>query len=127
MLAQMPLLAALVLLQDSPVESKGLQVLWVPQALAETSNTTAGFKFRHPLGKQEVCLSKAREFQAILDKLPAPMKANGIWISTGNAFLYSDEENLELKSLVAMAKAHKIHVFLCEIPDQPLGWKKVDG
>ena len=123
---QLPLLAALVLVQDSPQESKGLQVMWLPRSMAEAAKTAAGFKFRHPLSKQEMCVGKARDFQAILEKMPAQMKANGIWISTGNSFLYSDEENLELKSLVAAAKAHKVYVFMCEIPDQPLGWKKVD-
>lgn len=124
MLPQLPLLAALVLLQDQPQEAKGLQVLWVPQAGAVGS--AAGFTFRHPLSGNQTVLPKAKGFAEILAKLPAAMKANGIWISTTNGFLYSEEENQELKALVALAKANRIYVFKCEIPDQPLGWRKID-
>jgi hypothetical protein len=126
----MPLLAALILFQGSgpvPQEAKGLQILWVPMAVAETSNTTPGFKFRHPITYAELSFTKAKELKTILEVLPTPMKENGIWISTTNSFLYSKEENLELKTLVAMAKAQKIVVFLCELPKQPEGWKKVEG
>lgn len=126
MLTQWPLLAALVLLQDSPQEARGLKVLWVPQATTAAARTPAGFTFSHPITRQEVCIGKAKDFQAILEKMPAPMKTNGIWISTTNAFLYSDEENRELKALVAIARAQNVYVFMCELPLQPLGWRKVD-
>lgn len=120
------LLAALVLLQDIPQESKGLQILWVPSSLSVTSNTDPGFKFRHPVSGAEVCFSKAKDLKKIIDSMPTQMKNNGIWISTTNAFLYSEKENKELKLLVRMAKLQKVYVFKCEIPEQPLGWKKVD-
>jgi hypothetical protein len=121
---------ATILVQEGgtvPMESKGLQVLWVPQALAETSNTTAGFKFRHPLTRVDLSFAKAANLRGILDQLPAAMRDNGIWVSTTNAFLYTKKENLELKHLVALARARKIYVFQCELGEQPQGWKKVDG
>jgi hypothetical protein len=124
------LFAVMALLQDAgtvPVEGKGLQVLWMPEALAGTSNTTAGFKFRHPVSKEHMSFTKAKDLQPILEKLPQQMKDNGIWISTSNSFLYSDQENLELKALAARARALKIYVFMCELGEQPHGWKKVDG
>jgi len=130
MLLPSMLLAATVLLQDAgtvPMEGKGLQVLWMPAALAETSNTAAGFKFRHPTRNEDMSFSKAKDFQPILENLPPQMKANGIWISTSNAFLYTDQENLELKALVGRARTLKIHVFICELGEQPQGWKRADG
>lgn len=126
MLFPKAIFAALVLLQEVPQESKGLQILWVPSSLSATSNTAPGFKFRHPISRDEMCFSKAKDLKKIIESMPAQMKENGIWISTTNSFLYSEEENKELKELVRMAKPHKIHVFKCEIPEQPLGWKKVD-
>ena len=128
MLIPATILAALVLVlvQDTPQESKGLQILWVPNSLSATSNTAPGFKFRHPVTREELCFSRAKDFKKIMDAMPSQMKENGIWISTTNTFLYSDEENAELKDLVRMAKQKKIYVFKCEIPEQPLGWKKVD-
>ncbi len=118
--------AAFVQLQEQPQESKGLAVQWVPQAVAGGPRTAAGFSYRDPLSGREATLQKAKDFAQVLATMPAAMKANGIWISTTNAFLYSPEENLELKALVALAKAGRVHVFLCEIPNQPLGWRKLD-
>ena len=123
------LLTALVLVQASdtvPMEGLGFQILWMPKSLAETSNTSPGFKFSHPSTREPLCFSKGKDLNPVLGKLSPQMKANGIWITTSNAFLYSDPENLELKTVVDLARARKIPVFLCEIGQQPEGWKRID-
>lgn len=129
MLIHLPVLAALVLLQDAgvvPQESKGLQILWMPKAVAGTSNTSSGFKFRHPATREDMSFANVKDLLPIVEKLPQQVKENGIWISTTNAFLYTDEENADLKKLVSFAKSKKVYVFLCELPEQPRGWKKLD-
>lgn len=129
MMLHVPVLAVLMLFQEAgtvPQESKGLQVLWVPTAVAGTSNTSAGFKFRHPISRAEMNVAKAKDMKAILGKMPALMRENGIWVSTTNAFLYTEEEKLEFKALVALARGEKIYVFRCELGEQPEGWKKAD-
>lgn len=118
--------AILAALQDAPEPAKGLQVLWVPEAIAGTSNTVPGFKFRHPASREDLVLRKAVDLKKVIEKLPAAVRANGIWISTTNDFLYSEEENLELRSLVAVARSLGVQVFSCELGDQPHGWKKLD-
>jgi len=122
-------MTALILVQASdtvPMEGQGFQILWMPKALAATSNTSPGFKFSHPSTREPLCVSKGKDLKPVLGKLPAQMKANGIWITTSNSFLYSEEEKLELKGIVDLARARKIPVFLCEIGQQPEGWKRID-
>jgi hypothetical protein len=119
-------LAALTGLLQTPEEAKGLKVLWVPSALAGTSNTDPGFEFLHPATQVVVRVTKGKEFKPILDSMPVKMKSNGIWISTSNSFLYSEEENAELKVLVQLGKTQKIPVFICQLMSQPEGWKKLD-
>ena len=109
-----------------PDPAKGLQVLWIPKAGAEISNAMPGFEFHHPITKAEIRLIRGMDFKPVLESLPAQMKSNGIWISTSNSFLYSEEENAELKILVQLGKAQKIHVFSCQIMDDPKVWKKLD-
>jgi hypothetical protein len=125
----LPALAALTALPafaQTPEAAKGLQVLWIAKAGAEISNTVPGFEFLHPATQAEVRLVRGKDFKPFLESLPALMKSNGIWISTSNSFLYSDEENAELRALVQLARTQKIHVFICQIMDQPEGWKKLD-
>ena len=113
-------------LAQAPEEAKGLRILWVPRAVAEASKNDPGFEFRHPTTQAVVRVTQGKEFKPILDSLPLQVKSNGIWISTSNSFLYSEEENAVLRTLVQLGKIQKIPVFICQIMDQPEGWKKLD-
>ena len=129
MLFRALVLAALVLAParaTAPEEAKGLQVLWVPKALALTSGSEPGFQFRHPATQVETTVSRGRDLESILKMLPAGMKSNGVWISTSNSFLYSKLENAELAVLVRIAKSQKIPLFICQLLDQPQGWQKLN-
>lgn len=112
--------------EEVPDRTKGLQVLWVPESVTLTSNTVPGFKFRHPASREDMVFRNAAGLKKVLEKLPALTRANGIWISTTNDFLYSAEENLELRNLVAIARSLGIPVFRAELGEQPHGWKKAE-
>jgi hypothetical protein len=123
-----PVLAALILLQPpvaSPVEAKGLHILWVPVAMAGLSNEVPGFKVADPITQQERTFSLAEDLKPILDTLPVRMKENGIWISTSNSFLYVAQEEQQLKMLAELARAKGVDLFICELGKQPGGWEKV--
>jgi hypothetical protein len=127
MLSCAPVLAALLLLQPavaSPDEAKGLHILWVPSAMAGLSNEVPGFKVLDPITQKERTVSVAEDLQPILDTLPTRMKENGIWISTSNSFLYVAHEERQLQVLADLAKARGIDLFVCELGNQPGGWKK---
>ncbi len=109
-----------------PNEAKGLHLLWVPGAMAGLSNETPGFKVRDPLTQVESTFAKAGDLEPMLATLPPQMKENGVWISTSNAFLYVAEEELELKALSDLAGKRGINVFICELAEQPKGWKKLE-
>jgi hypothetical protein len=123
----MQILAVLLLVPQAgsaPVEAKGLPVLWVPSAMVGLSNEAPGFKVMDPLTRTEKTFTKAEDLKPILATLPTQMKANGIWISSSNAFLYVADEKLQLKALVEWAGTIGIDVFICELGEQPGGWKK---
>ena len=128
MLFHLQILALLLLFPQAgtpPVEAKGLHILWVPAAMAGLSNEGPGFKVLDPLTQLDKTFSRAEELKPILDTLPAQMKENGIWISTSNAFLYVTDEKTQLKALVDLAGSNGISVFMCELAEQPRGWKKM--
>jgi hypothetical protein len=130
MLFPVPIAAVLLLSQvpgTMPVEARGLQILWVPRALAATSDRLPGFAFRDPISETDKVFPEAQDLKGILDTLPPFMKDNGIWISSSNSFLYVEDENLQLKQLLALAKTRGISVFMSELGAQAQGWKKVDG
>jgi hypothetical protein len=122
------ILALVLLAQPAgslPNEAKGLHILWVPSAMAGLSNETPGFKVRDPITQVERTFTKAEDLEPMLATLPPPMKANGVWISTSNAFLYVAEETAQLKILSNLAGRRTIRVFLCELAEQPKGWKEL--
>lgn len=124
------ILALLFLAQQpvtAPIEAKGLHILWAPGAMAGLSNEAPGFRVLDPLTQGEKTFPKAEDLKPILDTLPLGMKENGIWISTTNSFLYVATEKLQLKALVEMATTKGIPVFICELGEQPGGWKKVES
>jgi len=128
MLLLLPFLAVLLLppqVKQAPVEAKGLHILWVPSAMAGLSKEAPGFKVQDPLTQIEKTFSRAEDLNPILRTLPSQMKENGIWISTSNSFLYVADEKLQLKALVEWAGTSGIHVFLCELAEQPEGWKQI--
>lgn len=107
-----------------PNEAKGLHILWVPSAMAGLSNEPPGFKVRDPITQVERSFTKAEDLEPLLATLPPLMKANGVWISTSNAFLYVAEETAQLKALADLAGKRGAKVFLCELAEQPRGWKE---
>lgn len=130
MLRTVPVLAVMLLSQapeSLPQESKGLQILWMPRTLAITSNQAPGFSFRDPISETDKVYPEAQDLQGIIATLPPFMRDNGIWISASNAFLYTDDEHLQFKTLVELAKAKGIAVFLWELGAQPPAWKRIDG
>jgi hypothetical protein len=124
-----PILAVLLLAQPpatAPSEAKGLHILWAPSAMAGLSKEAPGFRVLDPLTQSEKSFTRAEDLKPLLDTLPPRMKENGIWISTSNSFLYVADEQLQLKALVEMARTQGIPVFICELGQQPGGWKQVD-
>jgi hypothetical protein len=124
-----PILAAFFLAQlpvAAPIEAKGLHILWAPSAMAGLSKEGPGFRVLDPLTQSEKTFTKAEDLKPLLDTLPPRMKENGIWISTSNAFLYVADEQLQLKLLVELARTNGISVFICELGEQPGGWKKIE-
>jgi hypothetical protein len=129
MMMRAPVMAVLLLSQQAGTllnEAKGLHILWVPSAMAGLSNEAPGFKVQDPLTQNDRTFTQADDLKPILDTLPTQMKENGIWISTGNSFLYVADEKLQLKALVDLATTRGISVFMCELGEQPKGWKKVE-
>ena len=125
-----PILSAFILAQQPvavPIEAQGLHILWVPSAMAGLSNEAPGFKVLDPLTLVEKSFPKAEDLKPILETLPLRMKENGIWISTSNSFLYVADEKLQLKALVEMARTNGIPVFICELGEQPGGWKRIES
>ena len=125
-----PILAVLFLAQQpgtTPIEAKGLHILWAPSAMAGLSHEAPGFRVLDPLTQNERTFTKAEDLKPIVDSLSLQMKENGIWISTSNSFLYVADEQLQLKALVEMARTNGIPVFICELGKQPGGWKKVES
>lgn len=108
-----------------PNEAKGLHILWVPSAMAGLSNEPPGFKVRDPITQVESTFTKAEDLEPMLATLPPQMKANGVWISTSNAFLYVAEETAQLKVLADLARKRGVKVFLGELAEQPKGWKEL--
>ena len=124
-----PILAVVFLAQQpgtAPIEAKGLHILWVPSAMAGLSKEAPGFRVLDPLTQVEQSFPKAEDLKPLLDTLPARMKENGIWISTSNSFLYVADEQLQLKALVELARTKGVPVFICELGEQPGGWKKIE-
>jgi hypothetical protein len=122
------IMAVMLLAQPSgtlPNEAKGLHLLWVPGAMAGLSNEIPGFKVRDPLTQIESTFAKAEDLEPMLATLPPLMKENGVWISTSNAFLYVAEEKAQLKVLSDLAGKRRISLFICELAEQPKGWKKL--
>ncbi len=122
------ILTALFMAQQpgiAPIEAKGLHILWAPSAMAGLSKEAPGFRVVDPLTQGEKTFAKAEDLKPILDTLPPLMQENGIWISTSNSFLYVAEEKRQLKALVELARTKGIPVFLCELAEQPGGWKKL--
>jgi hypothetical protein len=125
-----PILTAFFLAQQpiaAPIEAQGLHILWAPSAMAGLSNEAPGFKVLDPLTQVEKSFPKAEDLKPILETLPLRMKENGIWISTSNSFLYVADEKRQLKALVDMARTNGISVFICELGEQPGGWKKIES
>lgn len=108
-----------------PNEAKGLHILWIPSAMAGLSNEPPGFKVRDPITQVESTFTRADDLEPMLATLPPQMKANGVWISTSNAFLYVAEETAQLKVLADLARKRGVKVYLSELAEQPKGWKEL--
>jgi hypothetical protein len=119
------LLTATFVLAAEPMRESGLSVHMLPERVAAIGGGHGGFSVTNPVTKERgTIFSEPQKLIAYFEHLSPLVQQNGIWIVTTHPTAYSESENQNLQSLIAICAKKSIPVFTCRGSALPGGWSR---
>jgi hypothetical protein len=122
-----PLLAIVALAE--PSRDAGLSLHMLPDRVAKFGGEKGGFTATDPATRQRgKTYSNVDDLLVYIERLPAPVKENGVWIVYTHPDSYAPAEKKRLDELISKLKEKNIRVFTCRASELSSGaWKAETG
>lgn len=126
-LALLPLIA--IVAYAEPSRDAGLSLHMLPDRVAKLSGEKGGFTVTDPATRQRgKTYSSLPDLVSYIEKLPARVKENGVWIVYTHPSSYEESEKIRLTDLIAELKKGNIRTFTCRASELPAkAWKEGKG